>query len=393
MVSFAQRVDRIRESGTIGMARRANDLIDEGKDIIKFSLGEPDFKTPEHIIEAAKKALDDGYTHYTPSNGYTELRTAIAEKCQNENNIPATCNEVMVTIAKHAISGAILSSVDVGEEVIIPNPCWTSYLALINIAKGKAISVPVNMENDFRLKPEDLMDKITQRTRLIILNSPSNPTGGLCKKQDLKGIADIAQDHNLTIISDEIYEKVLYEGQHHSIASLDGMFDRTYTVNGFSKAYAMTGWRIGWVTASKELLRPLERIQQHSITCVTSFVQKAALQALKGPEEPMLEMVRTFKKRIDRIVKLLNKIDGIHILKPKGAFYAFPSYDFDIDSLSLAIKLLDYGIAVTPGSAFGRFGEHHLRFSYATSMDNIEEGVHRFCNALSELNLPVRDEY
>ncbi|MCK4613754.1 MAG: pyridoxal phosphate-dependent aminotransferase, partial [Thermoplasmata archaeon] len=349
MVSFAQRVERMRESGTLGMANKADDLIEEGKDIISFSMGEPDFTTPQHIIDAAKRALDEGFTHYTASNGIKCLREAIAKKCREENGIPATCNEVMVTIAKHAISIAILSSVDIGEEVIIPNPCWTSYHALINIAKGRPVSVEVNRDNDFRMKPADIMEKLSLKSRVIILNSPSNPTGGVATKQDLKGIAEIAMDHNLTVISDEIYEKVIYEGKHHSIAAIDGMFDRTYTINGFSKAYAMTGWRVGWVTASKELLRPLERIQQHSITCVTSFVQKAALEALVGPMEPIHEFVRIFKKRRDLIVKELNRIEGFHINKPKGAFYAFPAYDYDIASLPFAMKLLDHGIALTPG--------------------------------------------
>ena len=391
-MSFAQRVDRMRESGTIGMANKASDLIEQGKDILKFSLGEPDFATPRHIVEAAKAALDDGFTHYTSSSGIKELRTAIAEKCQIENNIPATTDTVMVTIAKHAISSAVLSNVDIGEEVIVPNPCWTTYLALINIAKGKPVSVPVNIDNGFRMLPDAVMEKITQKTRVIILNSPSNPTGGINHKDDLKGIAEIATDHNLTIISDEIYEKVRYEGEHFSIASLDNMFERTYTVNGFSKAYAMTGWRIGWVTASKELMRPLEKIQQHSITCVTSFVQKAGLAALKGPQEPIDEMVRTFKKRRDTIVKLLNEVEGFNVMNPKGAFYVFPSYDYDIPSLKFAMKLLDYGIAVTPGSAFGRFGESHLRFSYANSMENIIEGIRRLTFAIEDLNLPLRNK-
>jgi len=392
MVSFAKRVDRMRQSGTISIAEKANRLRDQGKDIISFSLGEPDFTTPKHIIEAAKKALDEGFTHYTASNGIKGLREAIAKKCRSENQIPATPDTVIVTIAKHAISSAILANVDIGEEVILPNPSWTSYFALINIAKGRPISVPVNMDNDFRMKPEDIMEKVTQKTRVIILNSPSNPTGGIATKDDLKGIADIANDHNITVITDEIYEKILYEGRHYSIASLDGMFDRTYTVNGFSKAYAMTGWRIGWVTASKELLRPIERIQQHSITCVTSFVQKAALVALTGPQEPVKEMVATFKKRRDVIIRELNEIEGLHVMKPKGAFYAFPYYDFDISSFDLANKLLEYGVAVTPGSAFGRFGEYHIRLSYATSMDNIKEGVSRLRKAFEEMDLPLRED-
>jgi aspartate aminotransferase len=372
------------------MAKKAQDLRDQGKDIISFSLGEPDFTTPKHIIDAAKQALDDGFTHYTPSSGIKELRTAIAEKCNAENKIPATKDTVMVTIAKHAIASAILTCVDHGSEVIIPDPGWVSYKALINLVRGKAVSVNVDMQSDFRMKPDDVMESLTPKTSMIIVNSPSNPTGGVSTLEELKGMADIATDHNLTIISDEIYEKVLYEGEHHSIASLDGMYERTYTVNGFSKAYAMTGWRIGWVTACKELMRPLEKIQQQSITCVTSFVQKAGLAALTGPMEPVMEMRDIFKKRRDFIVNELNGIDGFNVNLPKGAFYAFASYKYDIPSMDFALKLLDYGIACTPGGAFGRNGEYHLRFSYATSIDIILEGMNRLRTALEDLNLPER---
>jgi len=389
-MNFAQRVKRVHESGTLAMAKRVNELIQQGKNVISFSLGEPDFTTPQHILDAAKQALDDGFTHYTPSSGIKELRVAIAEKCQKENKIPASDETVMVTIAKLGIATSIISNVDDGDEVIISNPCWTSYPTLINMAKGKMVSVKVDMDTDFRLKPEDVMEKITKKTRIILLNSPSNPTGGVNNREDLRGIADIAMDHDLTVITDEIYEKVIYEGVHHSIASFDGMLDRTYTINGFSKSYAMTGWRIGWVTASKELLKPLEKMQQQSITCVTSFVQKAGIAALKGPMEPVRHMVDTFKKRRDVIIEKLNRIPGFHVNKPSGAFYAFASYDYDILSMDLAMKLLDYGIAVIPGIAFGKFGEHHIRFSFATSTEKIIEGMNRLERAVEELDLPGR---
>jgi len=372
------------------MAKRATDLREQGKDIISFSLGEPDFTTPQHIIDAAKQALDDGFTHYTPSIGIRELREAIADKCVIENGIPATPDTIMVTIAKQAITSAILSCVDIGNEVIIPDPGWVSYGAMITFFKGIPVGVKADMSTDYRLKPEDVMENITDKTRLIILNSPSNPTGGVSTIDDLRGIADIAKDHNLFVISDEIYEKVLYEGEHHSIASLDGMNDRTYTINGFSKAYAMTGWRMGWVTASKHLMSPLKKIQQQTITCVTSFSQKAGVAALKGPKEPLTEMVQTFKGRRDVMVNELNTIEGVHVRSPQGAFYAFPSYTYDIPSMDLATKLLEYGIAVTPGSAFGKYGEYHIRLSYATSTENILKGVDRLRNALEDLNLNER---
>ena len=372
------------------MSKKADDLIAQGKDIIKFSLGQPDFKTPQHIIDAAKQALDDGFTGYTPSSGYLDLKEAIAEKSSEENGIPSTPDTVHVTVAKHGIFCAILACIDKGSEVIIPDPGWVSYDAMIQFAGGTSIPVSVDMDSDFRLTPEKIADKVTEKTRLIILNSPSNPTGGVSTIEDLKGIADIAQDKELTVISDEIYEKVMFEGNHYSIASLDGMFDRTYTVNGFSKAYSMTGWRIGWVTAGKVLLKPLQFMQQQSITCVTSFVQKASIAALKGPSGPVEEMISAFRERRDVIVKSLNEIDGFHLKAPKGAFYAFPAYDLNISSMEFADKLLDYGIAVTPGSAFGANGEYHIRFSYATSLENIMKGMDRLEHAVKDMDLVKR---
>lgn len=391
-MTFAQCVDRLQPSGTLRMAKKADDLIAQGKDIIKFSLGQPDFRTPQHIIDAAKQALDDGYTGYTPSSGYLDLKEAIAEKSRNENKIPSTHDTVLVTVAKHGVLSSVMACVDKGSEVIIPDPGWVSYDAMVRLAGGRSVPARVDMDTDFRLKPDDLNELVTDRTSMIILNSPSNPTGGVSTLDDLKGIADIARDKDLIVMSDEIYEKVLYEGTHHSIASLDGMFDRTYTVNGFSKAYAMTGWRIGWVTASKDLLHPLQLMQQQSITCVTSFVQKAAIAALKGPSGPVEDMVSSFRERRDSIVKRLNAIDGFTVKLPKGAFYVFPGYDFEIPSREFAEDLLDYGIAVTPGIEFGNFGEHHIRFSYAASSEKILEGMDRLEYAVQDMDLDLRGE-
>jgi len=391
-MDLAKRVNRLRESATLAMAKKAEELKLQGKDIISFSLGEPDFDTPPHIVQAAKQALDDGFTHYTNCNGIPELREAIARKCREENKIELVRSDsIMVTVAKHAIYCAIMSAVDKRDEVIIPNPGWVSYSTLIHMAGGKMVPAKVDIDNDFRMLPDQVNELVKKgKTSVIILNSPSNPTGGVSELSDLKGIAEIALDNDLIVISDEIYEKVLYEGVHHSIASLDGMFDRTYTINGFSKAYAMTGWRCGWVAAPKDLLRPLQLMQQQSLTCATSFVQKAAVAALDGPKKPVNDMVEKFRQRRDVIVKEMNGIDGVHIKSPKGAFYAFMGYDYDVPSKELAMNLLDYGIASTQGSAFGEFGEYHLRFSYANSMENIVEGIKRLRIGLEDMNPPLR---
>jgi aspartate aminotransferase len=383
---FANRMHRIGPSGTLATGDLAKKLISEGIDVISFALGEPDFDTPSHIVEAAKEALNQGFTHYTPTQGIPELREAIAEKSKKENEIPCTKENVMVTPTKFGIFASLLAVVEQGDEAIIPDPGFVSYFQVINFTGAKAIHVETSQNDDFRMLPSRIAEAITSKTKVIILNSPCNPTGSVATKEDMRGIADLAKDHDIYVITDEVYEKIIYEGKHYSIASLDDMFERTITLNGFSKSYAMTGWRLGWILASKEIIKEIKKIQQHSLTCAVSFAQKGGVAALKGPQKPAKDMVSEFKARRDLIVEGINSIPNLSCGLPKGAFYAFTKFDFDMSSVDFSKYLIENAhVAVTPGSAFGNNGEGYVRFSYATSRDNIKEGLKRVKKAISEL--------
>lgn len=375
----AKRISQIKGSAT---------LAPTPKDAISFKLGEPDFDTPQHIVMAGFQALLDGKTHYAPPQGILELREAIAKKSIEENKIPCCSENVMVSAAKHAIFSFILSTIDEGDEVILPDPAWVSYVPSIKIAGGKGIYVKLR-NDDFQFCPDDIAEAITSKTKIIILNSPSNPTGAVAKKEDLMGIADLAKDHDLLVLSDEIYEKIIYEGKHFSIGSFDDMIERTITINGFSKAYAMTGWRIGWAIAPKYILENMIKVQQHSITCVAPFVQYAALAALGQREKSMesiSKMVVEFRKRRDIFVEELNNIEGLQCPKPNGAFYLFPSFNYNLTSNEFAEFLLKKAkVAVNSGTAFGQNGEGHIRLTYATSMENILKGIKRIKNVVTRL--------
>lgn len=375
---FAKRMQRIKTSATAATGDLVEKLRHEGVNIISFALGEPDFTTPKYIVDAAIKALNQGFTHYTPTHGIPELREAIAEKSRLENRIPCEAPNVIVTPTKLGLFASLLALVEEGDEVIIPEPGFVSFFQAINFTGANTVAVRTLQDNAFRLMPDDVAEAITPKTKVIIINSPNNPTGAVATKDDLKGIAELAEDHDLYVISDEIYEKIIYEGEHHSIASLENMFERTITLNGFSKSYAMTGWRLGWILAQQEIVKEIKKIQQHSITCAVSFAQKGGVAALKGKQEPVKEMVSEFKERRDLIVKGINSISGLSCNMPKGAFYAFTRFENDMSSVDFAGFLLEKAhVAVTPGSAFGRSGERFIRFSYATSRKNIVEGLKR----------------
>ncbi len=383
---FADRMKRIGPSGTIATANLVDKLKAEGVDIISFALGEPDFITPNHIIETAKSALDQGFTHYTPSFGIPELRKAIAEKSNSENGIPCKPENVIVTPTKLGIFESLLVLAQKGDEVIVSDPGFVSYFQIINFAGAKTVGVELSEEDDFRLLPENVAEAISQKTKVIMLNSPNNPTGCVSTKDDLKGIADLAQDHGLYIISDEIYERIIYDGTHHSIASFDEMFEKTVTLNGFSKSYAMTGWRLGWAIANEDVVKAINRIQQHSLTCAVSFAQKAGVTALTGTQEPVMEMVKEFKTRRDLVCQGIKEIPKLSCGTPQGAFYVFVKYDYDMPSIDFAKFLLEKAnVAVTPGSAFGVCGEGYIRLSYATSSEKISEGLRKIKEALSDL--------
>ena len=383
---FADRMQRIGPSGTLATGDLVKRLKSGGVDVISFALGEPDFDTPEHIKDAAIEALNQGFTHYTPSAGIPELREAIAEKSLKENKIPCEASNVIVTPTKFGIFASVLALAGKDDEVIIPDPGFVSYFQIISFANAKAVGVEVTQEDNFRFLPEKVAEVITPKTKVIILNSPNNPTGNVATREDLKGIADLAEDHDLHIITDEIYEKIIYDGEHYSIASFDNMFERTLTINGFSKSYAMTGWRLGWVLASQDMVREIQKIQQHSITCAVSFAQKGGVAALTGSQEPIKKMVGEFTTKRDLMVDGINSIPGLNCPKPQGAFYAFTKFDYDMPSVELAKSLIENAhVAVTPGSAFGRNGEGYIRFSYATSIEKITEGLKRVEKALAEL--------
>lgn len=382
---IAERIARVKESGTMKMKELASQKKAEGKKIISFTVGEPDFDTPKHIVEAAKKALDEGKTRYLNAAGLPELREAIARASKENNSIPCDASNVMVTPTKQAMFQTILATVNEGEEVIIPDPAWVSYDPATALAGGRAVPAPTRAEDGWRLRPEVVAELITPKTKMILINSPSNPCGSVMVKDDIVGIADLAKDHDLVVLSDEVYEKIIFDGlKHHSIAAEPGMFDRTITISGFSKTYAMTGWRMGWLVAPAPLFKAISKIQQHSITHATTFAQYGALAALVESQEPVNAMVKEFDERRALVVKLLGEMPQMQCDVPKGAFYAFPKFDSPMNSEQMALHLMEKAeVAVTGGSAFGAAGEKHLRISYATSKENIMTGLERIKKALA----------
>jgi aspartate/methionine/tyrosine aminotransferase len=372
----AKRIASIPQSSTLKVLALAKELERKGKKIIHMEVGEPDLDTPEHIKRAAEEALARGMTKYTPSAGLLELREAIADHLKPEG-IEASYKNVIVTPgAKHAIFCAMGAVLDPGDEVIIPSPCWT-YEAMVLMFGGKPVFVETKEGDDFKLKAKRVEKALTKKTRMILLNYPNNPTGAVMRKEDLKEIADLAIDKKLWVLSDEIYDCLVYDGNHASIMSLPGMEERTIYVNGFSKAYAMTGWRLGYAVAPYDLIAEMDKVQQASTSCAAGFVQAAGLAALQGPQDFVVKMREEYSRRRDVIVDGLNSIEGIKCNKPAGAFYAFPNIEkLGKSSLEFCELLLkEAGVAAVPGSGFGPYGEGHVRFSYATSMEDIKKAI------------------
>jgi aminotransferase len=383
---FSDRALKIRPSGI----RKLFDLAQKMEGVISLGIGAPDFDTPSHIKEAAKKALDEGYTRYTPNAGFPDLREALSKKVKRDNSLDYSSDEVIVSDG--GCTGSILLSmlalVNPGDEVIISDPCFVVYEPVVRIAGATPVFVPIEEENEFRMLPEDVEKAINPRTKLIFLNSPSNPTAGVQSEEDLRGIADLAIKHDLYIISDEVYEKMLYDGlSHYCIAALDGMRDRTVTVNSLSKTYSMTGWRIGYAVANREIIDQMVKLQQYSMVHSPSISQRAALAAIEGPQDFVEKMVKTFDKRRRFIVPRLNEIEGFHCSTPKGAFYTFPNITrFGKTSEELSQFLLQRAsVAVVSGTAFGANGEGHLRLSYAQTIDKLEEACDRIEKAVKTL--------
>ena len=381
----SKRLQEVPPSGTVAISNMVADMKASGiKDIISFSLGEPDFTTPGNIIDAAVESLHEGFTHYTPSMGIPELKKAIAETTKAKNGIPCGPQNVLVTPTKQAIFMWALAYLDPGDEVLLPDPSWVSYEAVIRLAGAVPVYVPTYFDERYIINADNVLKAITPKTKAIVINSPSNPTGTVQPEQALRAIADICVEKNLIVLADEIYEHVIYGAKHVSLAAMPGMWERTYTVSGLSKTYAMTGWRIGWLIADD--VKSINKLQSHSITCCTSFVQKAAVEAITGPQDSKVAMVKEFKNRRDLALDLLAEIPGLRCNVPDGAFYLFPKFDYDMTSHKFAEGLLQEShVAITPGRAFGPCGEGSFRLSYAASEDDIREGIGRikaFCAKL-----------
>ena len=382
----SKRLQEIPASGTIAISNLVSQMKSEGIDIVSFSMGEPDFTTPANVIDACCDSLRSGNTHYTPSMGIPALRKAVADVTRETNGVPCQASNVLITPCKQAIFLTALAYIDPGDEVILADPSWVSYEACIRLAGGVPVYIPTKFEEKFVIDPALIEAAITPRTKMIILNTPSNPTGGIIPRDVLKQIADIAIRNGIKVMSDEIYESIIYEGKHTSIASFPGMFENTIIVSGLSKSHAMTGWRLGWAIAPEEDIKAINKLQSHSISCAVSFMQDASVEAITGPQDARDAMVAEFRKRRDLALDLISEIPGIQCNVPDGAFYIFPKYDADLPSAKLAEILLKEGhVAVTPGSAFGPSGEGFFRLSYATSEEQIREGISRIKKVMSQL--------
>jgi aspartate aminotransferase len=374
---------RITASATVAISNLVAQKRREGVDVVSFSVGEPDFDTPQHIKDACVKALQEGKTKYVPGPGIPELREAAARYHQQENKIPCKAENVLIAPSKQSVLYSILAVADQGDEVVIPDPAWVSYEPMVQWAHAKPVGVPLSGETGFRMTPDAVAERITKKTKAIVLNSPSNPTGGVNTEADVKGIADLAKDHDLWVLSDEMYQKIRYDGAPHlSPASLPGMFERTITLDGCSKTYAMTGWRIGWAVAPKPAWVELDKLQSQSLTHCTSFAQYGAVAAVNGPKDSVEAMRKEFQARRDLIVAGLRRMPGVSCPNPGGAFYVFPRFDpkawGGMDDSRLAEALLaKANVAGTPGSSFGSHGRDHIRLSYATSRERIQEGLRR----------------
>ena len=380
-LACAKRMESLGTETAFEVLAKAKALEKQGKEIVHLEIGEPDFDTPKNIKEAAVKAMYAGYTHYTPAAGIPELREAIAEYIAKTRKIDVTPDEVVVTPgAKPIIFFSILAYVNPGEEVLYVNPGFPIYESVINFIGAKAVPIPLLEERDFRLDPNFVKENITKKTKMIIINSPENPTGGVLTKEDLKAIADsIAKRDDILVLADEIYSRIIYEGVHESIASLPSMKEKTIILDGFSKTYAMTGWRLGYGVMRKDFAPKVTQLMINSNSCTSAFTQMAGVEALRGPQGEAEKMVQEFKKRREVIVAGLNGIKGISCKKPHGAFYVFPNIKkTGMTGRELQEMLLNKaGVATLSGTSFGKYGEGYLRLSFANSVENIKKALAR----------------
>ena len=397
MDDISVRVKSLSPSATLAMSQKSNEMKAKGIDIINLSVGEPDFFTPDHIKEAAKQAIDENFSFYTPVPGYMSLRKAICEKLKNENGIQFTPEQIIVSNgAKQSLCNCILSVVNPGDEVIIPTPAWVSYVEMVKLAEGKCVTIPAGVEQNFKITPEQLEAAITPKSRLIILCSPSNPTGSVYSREELKGLADVLAKHpEIIILADEIYEHINFTGRFDSISQFESVRDRVAIVNGVSKAYAMTGWRIGFLAAPLAIAKANSKLQSQYTSGASSIAQKAAEAAYTGSQQCVEDMRQAFQRRRDLIVSLAKESPGIRINHPEGAFYLFPEVSSFFgktdgettikDAGDLALYLLDKAhVATVDGAAFCAPG--YIRLSYATSDENIVEAMRRIKEALALLH-------
>lgn len=396
MEQLSQRLNRLSPSATLAMSQKSNELKAQGIDVINMSVGEPDFDTPAHIKEAAKKAIDDNYSRYSPVPGYMELRNAIVAKLKNENGLEYTAAQISCANgAKQSVCNAIMALVNEGDEVIVPAPYWVSYPEMVKMADGTPVIITAGIDQDFKITPAQLEAAITPRTKALILCSPSNPTGSVYSKEELAGLAEVlAKNPQVIVIADEIYEHISYVGHHESIAQFAEVRDRVIIVNGVSKAYAMTGWRIGFVAGPEWIVKAINKLQGQYTSGPCSVSQKAAEAAYTGTQEPVKQMREAFERRCNLIVKLAKEIPGLEVNQPQGAFYLFPKCDSFFgksanghtinDAEDLAMYLLEVGhVACVGGTSFG--APECIRMSYATSDENIVEAMRRIKEALAEL--------
>jgi aspartate/methionine/tyrosine aminotransferase len=387
---LADRMERIGTETAFEAAARARALEATGRDVIHLEIGEPDFDTPAYIREAARRALDDGWTHYAPAVGLPVLREAIAADATRRKRFPVTAAQVVVTPgAKPIMFYAIVALIDDGDEVIYPDPGFPIYESMTRFVGATAVPLPLRQEHGFRLDPDELARLVSPRTRMVIFNSPANPTGGVIALDDLERIAAIAIEHDLVVLADEIYGRIVYDGEHVSIASLPGMAQRTIVLDGFSKTYAMTGWRLGYAILPEWLVEPFGQLIINSVSCTSSFSQIAAAEALLGPQDDVDAMVREFRARRDLVVDGLNDIPGISCLKPAGAFYVFPDVSgTGLSGAEFADKALyEAGVSVLGGTAFGQVGRSHIRISYANSQPKIRDALERLRTIVAPLSV------
>lgn len=386
---IAARMDRVAPSGIRKVNEKALAMERAGEKVLHFEIGRPDFDTPEYIKQAANQALAQGKVHYTSNFGLMELRQAIADKLKRENHVDYKASEVLVTVGlSEAVFAVLASLLDEGDELLVPDPVWLNYINVPNLLGAKAVTYSLKEENGYQMDLDEVRSKITSKTRGIVIVTPNNPTGGVLEENVLQDLAEIAKANDLMVIADEIYERLVYDGAKHvSIASLPGMKERTFTMNGMSKAYAMDGWRLGYVAAPEEYITVMNKFHQHNTTCAPNFVQAASIAALTQEGDEVREMVKEYQRRRDYAVQAINAIDGISCLCPKGAFYIFINCkQLGKTSAELSQYFLEQAkIALVPGDVFGPGGEGYLRMSFAASYESIVEGCERLKAAVAQL--------